>query len=84
MHLENRMCFSVKEVIKLGVLSVSHILFLPWRHLPTDLQDCNGAPGLSNSSNLVMEDVEGRATSDVPLRFWKRYKKCSTSNLKSA
>ena len=33
---------------------------------------------------MVMEDVEGRATSDVPLRFWKRYKKCSTSNLKSA
>ena len=74
--LPTRTSLTVQEVVRLlsFCLNATYLSFRG-EHYQQTFGTAMGSPVSVTVANLVMEDVEGRAlaTTDIPLRFWKRY-----------
>ena len=74
--LRERTCLSVEEVMELlqFCLSATFLAFRCSMHQQT-YGTAMGSPVSVTIANLVIEDVKERTlgTTDIPLRFWKRY-----------
>ena len=74
--LPTRTSLTVQEVVRLlsFCLNATYLSFRG-EHYQQTFGTAMGSPVSVTVANLVMEVVEGRAlaTTDIPLRFWKRY-----------
>lgn len=78
--LPNHTSLTVQEVVRLlrFCLNATYLSFRR-EHYQQTFGTAMGSPVSVTVANLVMEDVEGRAlaTTNVPLRFWKRFDTCT-------